>query len=553
MARRRGKAASRLHVRIVTLFSLVAAIPADGRRHRLGRSTSASTAGSDQDQGHHQLVAVDRRGLRQRERATSRTRRCRWPTTSTPTALLRPRPHRLPHPHEPARRRPRPHSRRADPLSTAPSSCRPGLSRLSCRPPIEAVPHGGDACGPDRAARAQHHRRHRQAARSRTPISTIRSSPEVIKARQIIALQHRRVPRARKQPADHAGGLRARLSRRDADRGAAAIWTGIALADRLVRPIRQLIGAADEVATGNLDVAVPVRSGGDVGSRRHLQQDDLQLKSQRNELVSAKDLIDERRRFSEAVLAGVTAGVIGIDRDGVISIVNRSAERICRSARGRARPPAFRDAAALSAASSRSRAERPRRPSRTGHILPRRLRGAPSTCRSLEEAAKGRPPTSSRSTTSPDLVSAQRSSAWADVARRIAHEIKNPLTRSGSRRASAAASAPPSPRTAGVFDQCQTIIRQVGDIGRMVDEFSAFARMPKPDMQTIDLREPLRGPPFLVRGRPRRHHVYARFRRRALTSTFDARLLSQAFGNLDQERGRGHRGGRARSGEKGTI
>src|SRR5690606_25950489 len=86
-----------------------------------------------------------------------------------------------------------------------------------------------------------------------------------------------------------------------------AIWTGIALADRLVRPIRQLIGAADEVATGNLDVAVSVRaSDGDVGSLGGTFNNMiLELKSQRNELLTTRDLIDERRRFSEAVLAGV--------------------------------------------------------------------------------------------------------------------------------------------------------------------------------------------------------------------------------------------------------
>ncbi|MGO4842148.1 HAMP domain-containing protein, partial [Rhizobiaceae sp. 2RAB30] len=99
-----------------------------------------------------------------------------------------------------------------------------------------------------------------------------------------------------------------------------AIWTGIAVADRLVRPIRQLIGAADEVATGNLDVSVPVRaSDGDVASLGDtFNKMLLQLKSQRDEILTAKDLVDERRRFSEAVLAGVTAGVIGVDPDGIV-------------------------------------------------------------------------------------------------------------------------------------------------------------------------------------------------------------------------------------------
>src|SRR5690606_19080607 len=99
-----------------------------------------------------------------------------------------------------------------------------------------------------------------------------------------------------------------------------------------------------------------------------------------------------------------------------------------------------------------------------------------------------------------DLVSAQRSSAWADVARRIAHEIKNPLTPiqlSAERIRRRFGKVITEDRE--VFDQCtETIIRQVGDIGRMVDEFSAFARMPKPDMQVMDLREPLREASFLV-------------------------------------------------------
>ncbi|MDQ2634502.1 MAG: HAMP domain-containing protein, partial [Pseudomonadota bacterium] len=107
-----------------------------------------------------------------------------------------------------------------------------------------------------------------------------------------------------------------------------AIWTGIAVADRLVRPIRQLIGAADEVATGNLDVSVPMRQAdGDVASLGDtFNKMLLELKSQRNEILTAKDLVDERRRFSEAVLSGVTAGVIGVDPVGVVTIVNRSAE-----------------------------------------------------------------------------------------------------------------------------------------------------------------------------------------------------------------------------------
>ena len=154
-----------------------------------------------------------------------------------------------------------------------------------------------------------------------------------------------------------------------------------------------------------------------------------------------------------------------------------------------------------------------------------------------------------------DLVSAQRSSAWADVARRIAHEIKNPLTPiqlSAERIRRRFGAAITEDRE--VFEQCtQTIIRQVGDIGRMVDEFSAFARMPKPDMRTIDLREPLREASFLVEV-SRSDITFTRdFGAEPLIGTFDARLLSQAFGNLIKNAAEAIEAAERESGEKGAI
>jgi two-component system nitrogen regulation sensor histidine kinase NtrY len=133
-----------------------------------------------------------------------------------------------------------------------------------------------------------------------------------------------------------------------------------------------------------------------------------------------------------------------------------------------------------------------------------------------------------------DLVEAQRSSAWADVARRIAHEIKNPLTPiqlSAERIRRRYGKVITDDRE--VFDQCtETIIRQVGDIGRMVDEFSSFARMPKPDIKEMDIREPLREASFLVE--VGRHDI--QFEREfgdvPLLGTFDSRMLGQAFGNV---------------------
>ncbi len=318
-----------------------------------------------------------------------------------------------------------------------------------------------------------------------------------------------------------------------------AIWTGIAVADRLVRPIRQLIGAADEVATGNLDVSVPVRAtDGDVASLGDtFNKMLLQLKSQRNEILSAKDVIDERRRFSEAVLAGVTAGVIGVDPSGVITIVNRSAETML----------------AISAQASVGQniltvlphvgrvfeiGRKSGRPVYREQVTFYRA-GAERTFNVQVTLEHGEADVAENSYVVTvdditDLVQAQRSSAWADVARRIAHEIKNPLT-------PIQLSAERIRRRFGkvivedreIFDQCtDTIIRQVGDIGRMVDEFSSFARMPKPEMKNIDLREALREASFLVEV-SRSDIAFERdYGGEQLRGTFDSRLMAQAFGNV---------------------
>jgi two-component system nitrogen regulation sensor histidine kinase NtrY len=318
-----------------------------------------------------------------------------------------------------------------------------------------------------------------------------------------------------------------------------AIWTGIAVADRLVRPIRQLIGAADEVASGNLDVAVPIRqTDGDVASLGDtFNKMILQLKSQRNELIDAKDVIDERRRFSEAVLAGVTAGVIGVNHDGTLSIVNRSAEQMLMI-RGEATLgrklvdvlPHVGEVFEVALASGRA----------VHRDQVTFFRGGAERTFNVQVTIQDESAASDRTSyvvtvdDITDLVSAQRSSAWADVARRIAHEIKNPLTPiqlSAERIRRRFGKVITEDRE--IFDQCtETIIRQVGDIGRMVDEFSGFARMPKPDMKLIDLRETLREASFLVEVSKADIAFERDFGTEPLMGTFDSRLLSQAFGNL---------------------
>ncbi len=317
-----------------------------------------------------------------------------------------------------------------------------------------------------------------------------------------------------------------------------AIWTAIAVADRLVRPIRQLIGAADEVAAGNLDAAVPVRaSDGDVGALANTFNNmTAELKNQRQELVSAKDQIDERRRFSEAVLSGVTAGVIGVDPQGIITIVNRSAatmfESLDSSSVGKKlsdllpHVAAIFDAARLGA-----------RPVYRDQVAffsygTERTYNVQITIEESDDADHSYVVTIDDIS---DLVMAQRSTAWADVARRIAHEIKNPLTpiQLSAERIKRRYGKVIDDNDREVFDQCtDTIIRQVGEIGRMVDEFSAFARMPKPDMAKLDLRETLREASFLVEIGRDDIKFERDFGDEPLIATFDSRLLGQAIGNI---------------------
>ena len=318
----------------------------------------------------------------------------------------------------------------------------------------------------------------------------------------------------------------------------AAIWTAIAVADRIVRPIRLLIGAADSIASGDLNVVVPVRvADGDVGSlSRTFNKMISQIRTQRDEILEAKDEVDDRRRFIEAVLSGVTAAVIGVEDDGVITIVNPSAEYFLAVAAEEligkklnlVAPEVDR---VLAEATVRHRGEYREQinlirggKERTLNVQVTReeTRGsADSYVITLDDIT--------------DLVIAQRSTAWADVARRIAHEIKNPLTpiQLSAERLKRRYGKQIAADDRVVFDQCtDTIVRQVEDIGRMVDEFSAFARMPKPAKQRSDLRDILRDAVFLREMGNHDISFERQFGDESLEGSFDARMLGQAVGNL---------------------
>ncbi len=316
-----------------------------------------------------------------------------------------------------------------------------------------------------------------------------------------------------------------------------AVWTGIAVANRVVQPIRLLIGAAEEVATGDFDVSVPVRgSDGDIGSLSLTFNNMVQqLKTQHTDLISAKEQIDERRRFTEAVLSGVTAGVISVNTEGDIAVINRPAETMLLgdhvSTIGSNLTellPEFGEVFTTARDSGRSSSRKQIAITRNGVA---RSFNVQITREDADTHNTSYVVTVDDIT---DLVAAHRSSAWADVARRIAHEIKNPLTPiqlSAERLRRRYGKVITEDRE--VFDQCtETIIRQVGDIGRMVDEFSEFARMPKPQLAATDIRDVLRDASFLVEISNSQIKFAHEFADEPLIGNFDSRLLGQAFGNI---------------------
>jgi two-component system nitrogen regulation sensor histidine kinase NtrY len=316
----------------------------------------------------------------------------------------------------------------------------------------------------------------------------------------------------------------------------AAIWLGLWAANRLVNPISRLIGAAERVTEGDLKAQVDVYKNDDELATlgRAFNRMTAQLDAQRNELVEASHQIDARRRFTEAVLAGVSAGVIGLDGDGRITIVNRAAARLLNATPDELVSQHYSEAVPELAGLIRRALQEP-----IGRAGGEATIKRGTTVRSLSVQVEGDKAAYEAGyivtfDDITDLVSAQRTAAWADVARRIAHEIKNPLTpiqlsaERLKRKYGGEVSSDPE-----VFRQCtDTIIRQVSDIGRMVDEFSSFARMPTPTMRRENAQELLHQAVFLQRVA----HPQIAFETKAPIDPVyfecDGRLVSQALTNV---------------------
>ncbi len=320
----------------------------------------------------------------------------------------------------------------------------------------------------------------------------------------------------------------------------AAVWIGLAFTNGLVAPIRRLIAATDQVSGGNFYVQVPVRAA--EGDLAHLgstfNKMTSELRQQQNRLIAANHLMDERRVFTEAVLFGVPAAVIGVGARGDVTVLNPSARLlVCAEgeeadeAIGRPLTEVLPELGAILQEArggytrmiqrqiSISRGGRDR--TYNVRITPGPLnRGERTFVATLDDMT--------------DLVSAQRTAAWADVARRIAHEIKNPLT-------PIQLSAERLKRKYGrvitadkdIFDQCtDTIIRQVDDIKRMVDEFSSFSRMPKAQLATDDLSACVEQVLFLMRVGHPDIAISGAYPPETVIARFDRRLLSQALTNI---------------------
>ncbi len=317
----------------------------------------------------------------------------------------------------------------------------------------------------------------------------------------------------------------------------AALWVGIALANRFVAPIRNLMIASNRISQGDLEVQVP-----EDGARgelpdlsRGFNRMTQQLKTQRLALLEANETNEKRRQFTEAVVEGVSAGIVGLDATGLITLVNaRAAQMLGKDEIALIGENIGEVVPQLAPIIDRAKS------ARRGQLVEKVEIGSGPDYRTYQvqltregtmTESKGFVVTLDDIT---DLLSAQRTGAWADVARRIAHEIKNPLTPiqlSAERLRRRYGDKLEDDRD--VFDKCiNTIVRQVGDIGRMVDEFSAFARMPQASIEKGNLSEILRQAVFLESVRLPEISIDVDLPDEPLIAWFDARLISQMMTNL---------------------
>ena len=323
----------------------------------------------------------------------------------------------------------------------------------------------------------------------------------------------------------------------------AAVWLGLWFAERLSRPVGRLTSAAQRVGEGNLDTQVIEEEGDDEISQlsRLFNQMTRQLKGQRERLLENTEQIERRRRLFDSVLSSVTSGVVGLDPDGRIAFVNRSAERLLdwdtvqEAVELRVAVPEFGPVFDALLQSSSGVVQEEVKVTRGGQLENLLLR---MSVREGEDGQIEGYVVAFDDVT--DLVSAQRMAAWGDVARRIAHEIKNPLTPiqlSAERIKRKFARELPAEDAAKLSELTDVIVRQTNDLRRIVDEFSKFARMPEPERRPEDLCVLLSGAITLQKAGQPDVRFEVDLGDAPLMGQYDATMIGQALTNLIKNAG----------------
>ncbi|MGB5871611.1 MAG: ATP-binding protein, partial [Albidovulum sp.] len=323
----------------------------------------------------------------------------------------------------------------------------------------------------------------------------------------------------------------------------AAIWMGLWFAERLSRPVGRLAGAAQRVGAGDLGVQVSEEDGDDEIAMlgRVFNQMTRQLSSQRQALVEGHRETEDRRRLFDSVLSSVTAGVIGLNARGEVDFLNRAATRLIgldeAGDQGRdlaQAVPEFADLYARLREGSSEAAQEELKLSRAGRLESLLVRM--SVRRNADGGLEGYVVAFDDVT---ELVSAQRMAAWGDVARRIAHEIKNPLTpiQLSAERIQRKFAKLVGEEADNLEQMTGVIIRQTGDLRRIVDEFSKFARMPEPDRRDHDLSKLMRDAVALQEDALHGAQLIADLPAGPVIVELDATMISQAATNLIKNAG----------------
>jgi two-component system, NtrC family, nitrogen regulation sensor histidine kinase NtrY len=323
----------------------------------------------------------------------------------------------------------------------------------------------------------------------------------------------------------------------------AAIWLGLWFAERLSRPVGRLAGAVQRVGSGDFDVRVLEEDGDDEIAMlsRVFNQMTKQLKAQRDTLVETNRQTERRRRLFDSVLTGVTTGVIGLNSKGEIDIMNAAAARLLGLNIDRDVGSALKDIVPEFSYLFKELTEGTGRVAQEEVQLTRAGSGENLLVRIASrfndrDKLEGFVVTFDDVT---DLVSAQRMAAWGDVARRIAHEIKNPLTpiQLSAGRIKRKFAKVPGIDVESLEQYTDVIVRQTSDLRRIVDEFSKFARMPEPERRQTDILKLIRDAVVLQDNALERVKLSLTCDHEMIWGHIDATMISQALINLIKNAG----------------